>query len=241
MKGNPRYSLRAFARALQVSPTLLSLVMAGRRRPSGGFVLKVTQTLKLTPLQIKALYQAVTQAKVPDNLQSLSIDDQFSEISLETFSVISDWWHFAILNLLAIPNAKFEARWISKRLGIREMEARIAMDRLVKLNLVGKVGGKWKRISPPIKLENTVSTTATRNFHGEVLKLALSSLENDPLKIREHTGMTMAIHPSVIPKAKEIIKAFKLELMNLLEHEHEPSEVYQLAIQLFPVTKVGAL
>ena len=57
-------------------------------------------------------------------------------VDLDTFAVISDWYHYAILSLLEVTDARLDPRWISKRLGINRLEARLAIERLKRLSLI---------------------------------------------------------------------------------------------------------
>ena len=54
---NPRYSLRAFSRALGMSHTALSFVLSGKRPLSKNAARKVSEVLQLDPLQRKALFE----------------------------------------------------------------------------------------------------------------------------------------------------------------------------------------
>lgn len=233
---NPRYSLRSFAKALDVSPTILSLIMSGKRPLAKKTALKISDRLALTPLQIQLLLvKSHPEAKEATVGASAY---EYDAISLETFSVISDWIHYAILSLLEIPSAKSDAKWIGKALNINEVAAQSALDRLQRLGMIRKYKGKWKQCSKPIKVENKVSTSATRKFQEQLLQKALASLENDPIEVRDFSSMTLAIDPELIPYAVERIRAFRRDLTADLESKGRPKEVYNLTVQIFPVSKV---
>ena len=68
--------------------------------------------------------------------------------------------------------------------------------------------------------------------------MALESLGRDPISRRDFSALTMIVDPTRLPEAKERVLRFKRELGELLE-KGEPSEVYSLAIQLFPLTREG--
>ena len=235
-ESNPRYSLRSFARALSMSHTVLSLVLSGKRPLSKFAAPKVADILGLNPkekemfLNLRApkkkTSKEVSEVKVPE----------YQQMTLDVFSVIADVHHYWILSLLDVPNAKFEARWISKQLSITQMQAQIAMERLLRLKLVERVNGKWKQSQNHLKVENTISTGATRKHHKQILTKALNSLENDPIEVRDFSAMTMAIDPKHIPYATERIRKFRRSLMEELESKGSPKAVYNLAVQIFPVS-----
>ncbi len=214
---NPRYSLRAFAKSLETSHTVLSLVLSGKRSISKKLREKIKEELGLaqpeeTPVQ---------------------------QITLDAFAIISDWYHYAILSLLEIPESSIEPKWIAKRLGITALEANLAVERLKRLELIELKNNRWRQTSVPIRFDNTISNSTIKNFHKQLLSKAVESLENDPKPLRDFSSMTMAIDPEHLPFAFEEIKKFRRELTQRLEKLGKPKEVYNLTIQLYPISKNG--
>ena len=235
---NPKYSLRAFARALGMSHTVLSLVLSGKRPLSKGATLKVADALSLDPAERERLL-ARRRASSPASLPEKG--ELVRQLSLDTFELISDWHHYAILSLLELPRARFEARWIASRLGISQVQAKLAIERLKRLGLVECVAkDRWRQAGQPIRVENAVSTAATRKFHRQLLERAVASLDNDPAEARDFTSMTFVLDPRALDHARERIRVFRRELVRELESTGNPSAVYQFTLQLFPVTKAGA-
>lgn len=234
---NPNYSLRAFGKFLDVNPGMLSMVLSGKREGTERLIKKVSEKLKLSALEKNSLIEFQKKKKMNLDLSySTKNDKDFQEISLETFSAMSNWYHWAILSLLDLPNNKFEANWISKRLCITKAEAQCAMDRLVHLGIVSETDGRWKYTGKPLMLNNKESTQATKSFHLQLVQNSTRSLIDDPIDVRDHQSMVMAIDPKVIPLAKEKIIIFKRELTNLLESYGNPSQVYTLLLQLYPIS-----
>lgn len=133
---NPLYSLRAFAKATGISHTVLSLVLSGKRKLSKKATLKLADYLGLNPQERQLIMKSHRSPKAED----------FQTLSLDSFEVISDWYHYAILSLLETPDAQFEARWMAKQLGIQPLNAKLAMERLQRLGLVTQdADGKWKQ------------------------------------------------------------------------------------------------
>lgn len=229
---NPRYSLRAFAKALGISPTVLSLVLAGKRPLSRNALEKVALALGLAP-EVKARLH--TSRKVGGTPRLLP---GFDSLSLDQFSLISDWHHYAILSLLETSGASIDPRWIARRLGVTPFQAKESVELLRRMGLIEqKSDGAWKQSTAPLKVENQVSTSATRKFHSQLLDRAKASLENDPFELRDFSSITLAIDPSLVAYARERIRQFRRELMSELETKAAPKEVYQLAVQIFPVSK----
>jgi transcriptional regulator with XRE-family HTH domain len=231
---NPRYSLRAFAKASGVSHTVLSLVLNGKRPLSRKAALKLADFLGLDP----EVRSAFLTSRDIEGTPSPAVD--FQQISLDTFAVISDWYHYAILSLLELETSRFEARWIARALSITENEAQLAIDRLTRLGLVEvSANGRARQSSKPLKVENTVSTSATRLFHRQLLEKALEALESVGADERDYSSMTLAMDPALVPYARKRIQGFRRELSAELEAKGKARAVYQITMQVFPVSQIA--
>ncbi len=235
---NSAFSLRSFARVLNVSHTLLSFVINGHRIPSKKFIEKICERLNLDPEQKKILMQSTPfiQGKKKTKVSDVA----YNKISLDTFSLLSEWQHYAILSLLEIEGTEFSIEFISKRLNINEMLAKISMQRLLDLKLVECVetpqGNKWKQSSAPIVVENLESTSYTRKFQKQLITKAIDSMENDPIELRDMSSTTFAMDPQHVGYALKRIREFRRELVKELEDFGQPKEVYNITVQLFPTS-----
>jgi transcriptional regulator with XRE-family HTH domain len=232
MLKNPSYSLRALAKTLGVSHTLLSLVMNGKRKPSRAILEKMVENLNLSATQSSRLLKGTPSRKrwqVLPGAQTMTLDQ---------FAFISEWQHYAILSLLEIPDTEFTPHFISQRLGISLTQANVSMQRLVQMGIVVQdPDGKWRQKDGPIVFENTKPTETYRKFNRQLLEKAIESLENDPFETRDFSSVTFAMSPSQIPHAIQRIREFRRQLMCDLEAEGKPEEVYHLTVQLFPSSK----
>ena len=229
---NPRYSLRAFAKALSMNPAMLSMVLSGKRRMSRKKATKLADVLGLNPTAAVDFVQSSISQPV-----FVKSSEKYRDLTLDQFAVISDWYHFAILSLIETNEFEPKNSWIASRLGISTMEAKAAVERLVRLGILDTKSSAWKQIGGPIMIENKISTSATRQFQSQVLKMAQFSLENDSPAIRDISSVTMAIDPKVMPRAIEEIRKFKIYLMNLLDAKESAQEVYHLAVQFYPASR----
>ncbi|HUP57393.1 MAG TPA: DUF4423 domain-containing protein [Bdellovibrionota bacterium] len=233
---NARYSLRAFAGALGLSHSALSLVLSNKRRLSAKAAARVSDRLGLAPPEREKLLLSTALGRVGGEAENLRVLKQ-DELPLDQFELLSDPHHYAILSLFEIADTRCEPRWIARRLGISEAEARHSIALLERLKLLGKVGGRWKQLGNPIVVDNRVSTPATRKHHKKLLARAAESLENDPMETRDLSATTFAMDPADIPYARARIRAFREELARELETRSRPKEVYHLSVQIFPTSK----
>ncbi len=231
-KKNARYSLRALANSLGLSHTVLSLALSGKRKLSKNACLKIADALTLSPEETKKMMNS----RKPQKLESLPLVSP-EILDVDTFAVISDWYHFAILSLLELPNSKLDSRWIAKSLGISSVEARLAIERLKRLKMISEKNGKWKQTTKSLKIDSTQSTAATRKFQKQILEKAIESMENDPIEKRDHTSITFTMDSKSVSYAKERIRQFRRELCAELESIGTPNSVFTISVQLFSMNQ----
>lgn len=234
---NERYSLRSFARFLEIDPPTLSKILNNQKQPGSrltkrlanriGIEPSVTETLIKNPLSLKNL----PKAKAGD--YRLIEDDQFH--------AISHWYYYAILEILEIDDAIHTLDWISKKLGISKPITKTAIDRMARLGFVEKKNRKWidKTGGKTTALGKELTSAARRIHQKELLQKGIEALEATPIDLRDQSSMTMAINKSEIPKVKELVTEFRRNLSRYLNSSKNKDEVYNLVISFYPVTKPG--
>lgn len=232
-KKNPAYSMRSFSKTLGIHPSVMSLVLTGKRRVSKKTALKISNVLILKPAELQLLFRSAGF-----NTGVGSDSSEHERLRLDQFEFISSWEHYAILSLLELPRSKYQSKWIAMRLGISEVVAVSAMHRIERLGLVAQDSkGKWTQSSRPIAIENSVSTPATRSHHRQLLQKAGEVLDNSAIEERDFSATTFAMNKKDINFALLRIREFRRALVLELEQRSIPDSVYELSVQLFPLTK----
>lgn len=239
-ESNPLYSLRAFSRSLEIDAGTLSGLISGKRPLSIKMAHRILGKLELGPLQKQKFLKSIIDEQKGKNLSRIGLfknaNVAYSEpdhIEVEKFKVISDWYHYAILELTFVDGFQSNQNWIARALGISVTEAKLAIDRLLELGILRDENGVFIKVPHHMTTkEKHITTPALKNQQKQFLEKARFSLDNDPVETRNHTGMTMAIDPSKIPAAKQMIEDFTQSLCEFLE-SGERKQVYQLAINLF--------
>ncbi len=234
LEKNPRYSLRAFSKALSVSHTLMSFIFSGKRRLSPDLAEKIADRLDLSFKQRELFFKEFQK-----NTTEVTPEEKSNNIELDAFSLMSEWQHYAILSLMETKDFKMDFAWIAKRLGTSELLIKNSVYRLKRLDMIEKESktGKWKQKGGYIRLNNKHSTSATKRFQKQLLHKAIESLAVDPIEKRTHTSITFAMNPKNVAYAVERIRQFKLDLCKELEDMNSKEEVYNITIQLVPVSR----
>jgi uncharacterized protein (TIGR02147 family) len=233
---NPRYSLRLFAIKLGFSPGRVSEYISGKRPITLKQALKIADRLSYPPDKRRRFFHCIEFENLLPSEEPTDIDSAYRKLSAEAFAVVADWYHFAILSLMDLDNFKASEEWISARLGISKKTAREAIQRLINIGLLEKRRGQLSKLTPSHATTSDVPSTALRISHKQTLQQASEALDNVPIHLRDITSITMAVNPMKLNEAKKLIKKFRHQLSTLME-TGKKTEVYNLNIQLVPVTK----
>lgn len=234
------YSLRALARDLGVSHTYLSLIISGKKRISTKRALEFGELLRLSDSQKEALFKSSLPASGPKRAASRNKLPLPYRLQIDSFRFMSDWYHLAILDLVETADFKSDFSWIARRLRISRAEAKSAVLRLSRLGLLDTTSApQWKTSQAMVVVEPTISERCIRKFHEQMIHKALEALsspKDEDYRCRNITGITMPVDPERIEEAKRKITRFRRSLLRFLAGGHS-TEVYQLNVQLFPLTK----
>lgn len=232
-KKNAGYSLRAFARDLQIDPSNLSKILTGKTDP-----FKKTKERILLDLGIsrKEILNIITTENQHEELKN------FDYLDIEAFECISEWHHDAILELTRLSFFKPDRKWIAKTLEISELKVKLAVERLLKLGYLNiNPEGKWIDTLGDVSTHKNVNYTnrALKKRQQDVLKKSLESITTIPVSERDHTYTMMAINRDDIQSVKQEIKQFRRKMAQFLEREGvKPNSIYQLHIGFYPLSRI---
>jgi hypothetical protein len=208
---NKNYSLRAFAKSLDVSPATLSRPFSGRWAPSRkSVVAKLVTNAKLDP-SITAEYDAA------HGMAILTISPEDPDFRGDTA------WIAARLGLT--KKAAKDAVEGLVRLGLMHRSG----DKLVPVNRQLSASGRFK---------SKIDTKKSRILMLEKAKQTVRDLTPENFDDSDISYMCTAIDRSRLPEAKQRIIKFRRSLACFLNTGKNLSEVYILSLQLFPVSRL---
>lgn len=240
---NSSYSLRAFARNLQVPVGPLSEIIARKRPLTTKMGTRIAERLGFSDVERDSFVKMIgeneeTISTLKQGEGLAKFDSGYKKISADEFAIVADWYHFAILSLMETTNFKNDPKWIASRLNITVRETKEAIERLLRMGFILQEGKKLKLAQHGVATTSNIPCAALRASHRQTLEQAISTLDEISVKDSDITSITMAIDPKKIPVAKELIQNFRRYLAKVLE-TGEQTEVYNLNVQLIPVTKLG--
>jgi len=232
---NPRYSLRAYARSLSLDVSVLSRILANKTKMTSKVLFKISVPLSLTPEE----YQ-IYESEILQHNKKRSSDKHnmgLHHLQVEEIKIIQDWYHYVILELTNLKDFEPSAEWISKRLSITELEAQLALERLVKLNLLiqNENGEFIAKPGPMTEFQENFTTIALRIRQKQVLLRAIEAMDLIGFHERDQSAVTIALDTDLIPEVKEKIKNFRRSLANFIDKKSiNKTRVYEISISLFP-------
>jgi transcriptional regulator with XRE-family HTH domain len=224
---NPRYSLRALAKNLRVSPATLSRILSGKSNLSKKIALQIAEKLNLdrdTKLRITEFDQ--------DPFAGLPDEGEFADL-------VQTWYLSPLVCLVETKDFREDYVWIAARLGITPVEAKEAIEKLLEIGFLQR--DESGRLSAT---DIAVATTTRREGLDpsqidkvERLKENLQQLDPDLRELSDIGNIVVATSPRKIAEVKRRTRTFRRNLAKFLDGG-EKTEVYVIFTQVIPLTKL---
>jgi uncharacterized protein (TIGR02147 family) len=229
---NAQYSLRAFALHLGVDHSTLSQWLRGRRPITARSIETIGAKLSLSA---DAVEQYIEHSRRDDGA-TVPADI----LTGDTFTMIGDWYHFAILELTRLDEFRCDSRWIARVLDISVDEVNLAIQRMIRLGLLDmESADRWVDRSGDARVSlGSLSRDTLERQQEQSKQLSIAAIRTTPVTVREHSSITLAINSARLPRAVELIARCRQQLLDLLQ-DGAADDVYQLEIALFPITTLS--
>lgn len=232
---SPMYSLRAYARDLGLHAATLSMMFKGKRGLPFNKSLHIADKLALGPKERTIFLESLHHGR--SNLDEIKVSDEDERFMLDEsyFNVIAEWEHYAVLTLFDCADFEAHSHVIAARLGITQGRADVVLNNLVTCGLLSHSEKGLIKSHPRVRTTEDVKSVALRKGHIETLEMGKDKLENIDVALRDFSSIMLAVDPEKVPEAKVIIREFRQKMAALVKDGHR-TDVYQLAIQFYPMT-----
>lgn len=242
---NPAYSLRAFARDLQLAPTRISDILLKKQGLSGPAATKVAKALSLTLSQTEYFLALVetehARSRIAKESAAIRLrhlqTDPTKLMDLDTFQIIADWKHFAIIELSRVKGFRSESQWIARRLGATVIEINDCIERLLQVGMLVRTNQKLVATEQFFASPTEIPSESLKRYQEQLLQKALLAIREQPVDKRDFSAVNVALSPEQLPEVKEKIKKFRRSLVSFIEEKPERDRVYCMSIQLFALDK----
>lgn len=235
-KKNTAYSLRAFSRLLKLDPSTVSQLLSGKRKPSIKLINYLCDALSASPLTRRSIVQNLS---VQETNSLPPQDENFRLLAEDTFAVISEWYHYAILELTVVEGFDNNPQWIARSLGITIHQAKTAIERLLRLSLLQEKNNILTKSDRFVtNFSPGISTPALKELQRGLIQKALTAIDEIPQEEKDITSITFAMDKAKLPEARKKITQFRRQMCVLLE-SGKRKQVFNLGIQLYPISKIN--
>lgn len=156
------------------------------------------------------------------------------------YEFYTKWYYSAILTLLDFYPLTDDYAALAAKVTppITEAKARKAVALLEQLGLIKRTeSGGWQLTHKIISTGKHYRSIAVKTFQEETMRLAMESLHRHPPEKRNISTVTITIAESNFDHLNEMIAQFREHLLQIALDEKKPDKVYQLNMQLFPLTQ----
>lgn len=243
---NPSYSMRAFARDIDILPSRLSDILNGKQGLSESKAQKILGKLNL-PEDTKSHFLNLVMAShsrsksarkiAQKNLQAQTLNPNVS-LSEEQFSQIADWHYFAVLELVQIFDHVNDIPQIAEALNIQPAEVEDNINRLKSLGILTLVDKKIIRRDFFVATTNDITSAAIKNYHKQMISRSLAAMNKFEVKMRDFSSVNMLIAPDDLEAAKKVLCDFRRSFMKRFESKNKSSKLYALNLSFFPNQEV---
>jgi uncharacterized protein (TIGR02147 family) len=231
----PQYSLRAFARDVQIEISMLSRVMNGKQNLSTTTAKIIAEKLFATDEEKSSFVNLVefqtTKKQAVRELALKKLSQNKSNYApapllVEAFRVISEWHHLAILDASELHPLPKTAKDFSHLLGITELQAKLALERLESLELIERSKDGWKKTSVSLVIPSGPKSDAVRRFHIQMIEKALEAAVNNDFHQRYLRSDTLAIRGKDIPEIRALMDEFSERIQKIAARPGSKTELY---------------
>lgn len=253
-KDGKRFSMRAMAKKLGVSVSLLSLILKGKRNLPIRLIDPLCAILDIDQVDRDHILHLVLsqKGKEPDRASELvGLTEKNKKpdrkLKWETLAnseaeFLADWNDIAIFLCCGIKDFDGTPEFVARRLFMDLGLVNRKMKILTQAGFLQEEDGKLVRAKKTLQLRSGKDLSIIRKYHRSHLENAAHVLDNNTtemdLQNRFITGMTLTASLRSVPIIKQKIQNFLIEMAELSDQE-SPDEVFQFAVQFFPLTKIG--
>jgi transcriptional regulator with XRE-family HTH domain len=229
---NKSYSIRAFAKSLNIDPSVLAKILIGKRKLSFSTAKRIINSLNVDESVKNILLLTYTEI----NKKFFIDEDYFVPDESISAELMGKWEYYTILSYIEIDNS-FDIPLMAANVGTDEATVKAIIDNLLKLEVIKIDKGLLILTGKNLTTPKSFNEDSVKKAKRENIEKAISALENKEHSIHsDFSGFTISINSKKLKEASERIKVFRRALAEFLNDPNEKEDsVYRLNIEFFPL------
>ena len=253
-KSVPKLTFRLFAQQAGFSSaSFQKLVMDGKKNLTMESILKISRALRLNKKaeeyfkalvffnQVKTLEEKKYFLKIIDSFRKKNKPEKLLP---KEYDYLKEWYHCVIREMVDFLDFREDAEYINKKLfyAVKPDAIRKSLDFLVETGFLvrdenGKLTKKDKTLATGDIGDQEILGTIARNHHCSMIDLARKAASNLPKEERSVSNTTLGISAAAYAAVQKRIEQLRLEILEIAAADPSADRVFQLNVNLFPLTK----
>lgn len=247
------YSYSAFSAAADIkSPNYLKLIIEGRRNLSDDMIARFARALRLQKAEAEEFRALVHYGQETEPIQrnqylkelaDLRARRSFAsgEISQQAFDKVPGWMGWVLFAMVEQYGVSFDPHELYRLIRAKTSpeDIRGELQKLVESGGLKEEAGRILKGRDLIESPQELPVEVIRKLQAELIYLGIESLFKDSPKEREFGAMTIAMTQAEFEQVRFELRQLRKRIQKDLMVKRETTKgerVYQMNIQLFPVT-----
>ena len=230
------------------SSGFLSNVLSGKKNLNPAQTEKLVQILNFSKAEGRYFSALVGFDQARNSADKQSYYELIKDIQSSKFKnlqgiqldLFSRWYFVAIRELLTIMDFSTNIKELCHSLlpSITIKEAQEAIYFLENAGFIQRnKQGIYKNVDPLVSSQNEIKSSSVVAFQLKMIDVAKETLITMPTSLRDISSITFCASEEIFNKIKKETQEFRKHLLELAESDtSNASKVYQLNMQLFPIT-----
>ena len=246
LQRNARYSLRAFARDLDMRGSRLSEVLNSRYGLSPTEARRVAKRLELTDSEVEYFCNLVAgkharsraERKVAEmKLAQIRSEREYAIVTNGALEALSKWYYLPLIELIQIQGGEGSPELYAKALKISTSEVTSAIRTLLTVGVLVQVDGVLKKSERYMEIKSETPAAQVREFHKRILERAISAIDEQGMDKRKTISTIFTLRFEDVKSAREALDQLSDKFIGRFENESDANSVYCLNLNLFEVAR----
>jgi uncharacterized protein (TIGR02147 family) len=242
---NTRYSLRVFAKHLDIDHSTLSQIFSRKRGLSDKLAKKIAGHMTLTHHDKQKFLISVDTCFARAKKKKAAAAEKMTQITKFNDTVvvlhaplntINHWRYIAVYELVSNKRATTISQLVEiLKLSIDQTST--IVSHLCELNILSYAEGNLAATASSVQTLNDIPAEAIVKYHASIAEKAAQSVASHPVLEREFQNLVISFAKDQMPGAKQMIRDFMSEFSTKYYNENPTTEVYSLAVNFFSLER----
>lgn len=248
-KKNPAYSISKFSKDAGFKSYHMSDVFSGRYGLSLKRAVLVAENLQMSETVKRKFLRLVKDASAKSKEDKSQVEYNKNQLtytsdrhmSLDEFHLLSDWYYFALIELIRKLPKEYNPYMLYEKLDISKEQCQIAIDTLLKLNYLKQENNFIEVNHELISVTNDTPSEDIRRYHRTMIAKSLQKMETLPIEKRFFSSFNLNLSCENYKDFHEELSAFiRKKILSYQKDSTDAQLLHTFNFQLFPLEKDGS-